>query len=510
MTAHDRALEIGAAAFDFGLTAAERRALDSHLASCAACRASLEGMADDARRLISRPVRRMAPARSAAVRATLERPRRAMSPAMVLVAAALLLLLAMAVAAVGAEIVRRLDESRLAIDPAPSGLATPGPSATAADAAGWTLAAVGSATGIPFEVAAIDVSAGRWIAVGARTCVATGEWTFDCTVPIASSADGITWSVVGQVPIATAYVPPTTGPEVGLVGVAVGPEGFVAVGYRREGGAQPVMVIPDGVAWWSADGTAWQPVALGDGARPSAVVRVADAWLIGGVVYGTGGPQGAIWRSVDGRSWTRSNAPAVTDVGGYVDTMEDPSAGGIRAFARNGSTVLAGGQVCADAGLPCVAAAWISTDGIAWQRVGPLAAVERIGGLAALGSGFVATASRCPMSGQCATVVLHSADGRTWTTVPGDLPETASLVSTGATAVLITIVDWNVVVRASSDGATWSLLGTASAPGQVLGGPVLVARDDGTVDLLLRYRQPGASDAGTDDRTVRWQVAPLR
>ena len=510
MTTHDRALEIGAAAFDFGLTAAERHALDGHLVSCAACRASLEGMADDARRIVSRPVHRMSPARSAAVRATLERPRRTMSPAMVLVAAVLLLLLGMAVAAVGAEIVRRLDESRLAIGPAPSGLTTPGPSSPAADGAGWTLAEVGSAAGIPFEVAAIDVSAGRWIAVGARTCVATGEWTFDCTAPVARSADGITWSVVGQVPIATAYVPPTSGPEVGLVGVAVGPDGFVAIGYHRAGDAQPVMAIPDGVAWSSADGTAWQPVTLGDGARPSAVVRVADAWLIGGVVHGAAGPQGAIWRSVDGRTWTRSNEPAVTDVGGYVDTGEDPGAGGIRAFARNGSTVLAGGQVCADTGLPCVAAAWVSDDGIAWQRVGPLPAAERIDGVAVLGSGFVATALRCPMSGQCATVVLRSADGRTWTTVPGDLPESASLVSTGATAVLVTLVDWNVVVRQSSDGATWSVLGTASAPGQVVGGPVLVARDDGIVDLLLRYRQPGASDDGTEDRTVRWQVAPVR
>ena len=268
MNAHDRALELAVARVDFSLTESEREALHRHLDACAQCRDDAEGVAEDARRLTSRPVHRLAPERSAAMRLSLERPRRRMSPAMVLVAAALLLVLGIATAAVGAEIVRRLEEPRLAVLPVPSvAIVSPAPSAGPAASpfvpTAWSLTDAGTlAPGLSFAPAAVASSELGWIAIGGRNCVKTGIRDeismYACASAAARSADGRAWTASGTVPYATNYAGPTSGPEAGIVGVAAGPEGFVAVGFARDGKAQPVMAIPDGAAWWSADGATWE------------------------------------------------------------------------------------------------------------------------------------------------------------------------------------------------------------------------------------------------------------
>jgi hypothetical protein len=511
MTTHVRAIEIGAAAFDFGLSAAERHALDSHLASCAACRASLEGMVDDARRITSRPVHRMAPARSAAVRATLGRPRRMMSPAMVLVGAVLLLLATIAAAAVGAEIVRRLDESRLAEEPVPS--AMPSPDAREGSRLAWALNSVGATAGIPFQATAVTTSELGWVAVGGMGCVEVGDFQYDCDARIARSSDGRTWETEA-IPITTRYSPPSSGPEAGMDDVAAGPDGFVAIGYGSVAGELGIR----GAAWWSADGLTWEMIPLGDGARPSTVFRAPDRWLIGGVVYGNlagasleaaDRPVGAIWTSRDGRTWTPIEDAAVFDVGGYVDTMEDPSSGGVLAFAWNGTTLVAGGQVCAEGGLPCTAAAWVSGDGTAWERVGSLPTGDEVEALQSVNGTFVAAARRCPANGDCATVILHSGDGRAWATVPGELRQNPTMTVSEDTLVLVTGEYRSVDIRASADGVTWALVGTVPAPERTnWGAPVLVARPDGRVDMLIRIDPLTEPDTEADVWTAAWEIAP--
>jgi hypothetical protein len=128
MTAHDRAVQLVAARLDFGLASDEREVLKRHLADCVRCRGEATAIADDARRLASRPVHVLAPERASAMRAALEGPCRTMSPAVVLLAAALLLLLGIAVVAAGASVVRLLDRDLAVI---------PTPSVAPASVAGW-------------------------------------------------------------------------------------------------------------------------------------------------------------------------------------------------------------------------------------------------------------------------------------------------------------------------------------------------------------------------------------
>jgi hypothetical protein len=427
---------------------------------------------------------------------------------MVLVAAALLLLLGIATAAVGAEIVRRLEEPRLAVLPAPSAVASALPTGVSPVAAAWEMHEVGSTPGIPFQAAAVASSGLGWIAIGDRSCVKTGEWTYDCAAAVARSDDGRAWSASGTLPYATNYVGPTSGPEAGIVGVAAGPEGFVAVGFARDGGAEPVMAIPDGATWWSPDGVTWERSLLGDGARPSVVFRTPDRWLIGGVVYRDSGPIGAIWTSTDGRTWTLLEDAATFDVGGYVDTAEDPGSGQIESIAWNGATLVAGGQVCADSGLPCVAAAWTSADGAGWERVSPLPAAGGMGNVVSANGTFVAIAHRCT-GNTCVALVFRSEDGRSWSEVPMDLPATAQIGSNGKTIVLVTGDYRSRDVLASADGAAWVNLGSVSAPEQAnWGSPVLVIRpeDVGVIDLLIRSDPVDPQESEADVWTALWEI----
>ena len=449
--------------------------------------------------------------RVAAMRLSLERPRRGMSTAMVLAVAALLLLAGVATAAVGAEIVRRLDETRLAVLPVPSAaIASPAPSGAPVEPslvpAAWTLTDAGTLMqGLPFAPAAVAGSAGTWVAVGGQSCVPAGEMIYDCAALIGRSNDGRTWDpAVVSVPIATGYFPPSSGPLAGMDDVAAGPDGFVAVGFGSVRGDRAVQ----GTAWWSADGRAWDAVRLGAGARPSAVFRAPDRWLIGGVIYRDEGPIGAIWNSSDGRTWTLVPEAATFDVGGYVDTMEDPASGGIRAFAWNGTTIVAGGQVCGEDGRPCVAAAWTSIDGTAWERVSQLPVGDWISDVVSVNGSFVGATERC-VDSACTSVVIRSVDGRAWSEVPMDLPETARIASTGTTIVLVAGDYGSLDVRASADGAAWTSLGSVSAPERVnWGAPVLVARPDGAIDLLIRIDPLDPQESEADVYTTTWTIVP--
>ena len=111
---------------------------------------------------------------------------------------------------------------------------------------------------------------------------------------------------------------PTSGPEAGLVDVAWGPPGYVAVGIALESSGAI------GGAWHSGDGLGWTRADLPDSrlARPTAVTWDGSSFIVVGVVETEGSPRAAVWLSADGRSWRRVPDGDAFDIGGYVDTGE--------------------------------------------------------------------------------------------------------------------------------------------------------------------------------------------
>jgi hypothetical protein len=365
--AHERALDLGAAAIDFDLALDERRELDGHLVGCGHCRDELEGLRDDARRLASRPRRAVPPSRVAAMTATLERRRSGWSPAMILLAATLLLLLGVATAAVGGAVLRGLERG-LEVEVRPS--LAPWQAADAEQQPmvglnGWTTTEAPSAfDGLGLFPQAIVEGDGAWVAAGVR-CNSLDRQD-ECEVTTAWSSDGSTWALTpGRIPLELSSGSAAEGPPVR--DAAGGSGGFVmALDSRTDG-------VDGGSAWWSADGRAWEATSLGPGSRPMAVVRTADGWLIGGSVTRDDGSFAAVWASSDGRTWVEVRDDADFRVGpADVDSTFDARTG-IQDMAASGGLVVATGMTCAEGetAIPCRGASWHSTDGRTWIATDP-------------------------------------------------------------------------------------------------------------------------------------------
>jgi hypothetical protein len=125
-----------------------------------------------------------------------------------------------------------------------------------------------------------------------------------------------------------------------VTGLTVGGPGYVAVGHDDLGGA----------VWTSVDGTSWERTEEGDfrGARLTATTETPA----GLVAAGFRGEAPAAWISLDGLTW----APA---------SGLDTEAGRISSVAATSYGVLAVGP--GDSG----AQTWISDDGRWWRPLGP-------------------------------------------------------------------------------------------------------------------------------------------
>jgi hypothetical protein len=513
MTTHDRVIELGAAAFDFRLTPRERDDLERHLATCSRCRGELEGMADDVRRLEARRGHRLSPSRAEAIRRSIERPASGFNPAMLLVAAALLLLATWAAATVGAQLLRQLDE-RLAVDLVPNPTTIPSPE-NAEPASAWQLTARGKvAEPIPFDPVAVVRTPTGWTAIGNRSCTGNQDLGFDCVIPIAASTTGEAWVPAGSIALGGPWLPPMSGPEIGALDAAAGPDGLVVVGFDVQGDAighdGVQRATTNGTAWWSSDGVTWEAQRLGDGARPATVIWSPSGWLIGGVRYGDTKPVGAIWTSVDGHSWTVVGDAAVNDIGGYVDTLEDPAAGGIHTFVVDGDLTVAGGQVCTENGLPCASAAWVSEDGLSWTRADALPTGDYVTDLVAVDDAFVAAVRVCTDGAECTTAILRSTDGRAWQTVAGPSGLNEAMAVSDGTLVLAAGEYRSLDVLVTADGLEWHPLGTVAAPDQAnWSPPILVARSGDKVDLLVRIDPVDDAESEADVWTGLWEIAPV-
>ena len=341
-------------------------------------------------------------------------------------------------------------------------------------------------TGHDALVTGVAVGPTSIVAVGQRVCADTATARARCWGQAWTSTDGSTWQSLDVTSSGLElgrYRPVLSGPEIGLDGVAYGPAGFLAFGRveTRADGQVPAV-------WRSEDGASWERLTADDaftrGTRLRTLLGAADGYLLGGVVYGRT-PRAAIWSSTDGQSWTRAHGSTddhTFDIGGYIDTMEDPLSGGVSAFALDPGTesdgasladgVLAVGQACAPAldkdpwawNGACEGQQWTSPDGLNWQT-GDMARSRGPGtAIAAVGDRLIVAAPVC--WDDCSSTLLLSDDGSRWDVAYGSPVggEVKALASMGGRFYALVAVPETfslgpatLALWSSGEGTEWAL-----------------------------------------------------
>ena len=266
-----------------------------------------------------------------------------------------------------------------------------------------------------------------------------------------------------------------SGPQIGMFDVAAGTPGIVAIGYA----ARPDL---EAVTWFSPDGVTWVRTALGD---PASVRINAVTWdgrqfvavgedrsqLKDWKDLASATARAAVWTSTDGRKWTRVPHTKTLDVGGFIDTMEDPITGGMRDVLASPGGLLAVGSVCQNDSGDCQPAAWTSPDGVSWQRTAGVPSVPGVlKAVATSGAGYVAVgAQSCAGSariqaGDCPALILTSPDGEAWTQ--------QSFEQSGDLRTITWIGDRYVATAPDGPGLLWTCEdGSSWVPAAVDGGP---------------------------------------
>ena len=461
MITHDRFLEFAAVKIDFPLAQNEREALERHLATCSACRAEAVALRADAQAIVNLPPRRLDPERADQILGN-ALVRKARRPNLRLVAlAALIALAALGALAVGAQLLRQSEKPPLAVIPPPSIAPSNVPAVPSGQLGPWTFdMPAEAATSLDGLAVALAESNGRLVAIGQPVCTNESE-TGDaqCVAAVRRSVDGLTWTPVRSAAFEFNEIFPTSGPQIGMLDIAGGPAGFVVIGYD---GAEQLRVA----VWTSPDGELWeyQPSSgVFAEARINAVAAGGPGWVIVGSVHRADGPRGAIWTSQDGRIWSRVADSPVFDVGGYFDTLEEPSSGSLRHLVADGDVIVAVGDICDDQGRECRAATWRSADGGAtWRRaVGPDAA-GALTDVIATGEGFVAFGRQCATEPPCVITLASSGDGTSWVSKPSlALPadaEVLAAVEVGGGIVAVSSRENGLIAMATRDGTTWEVL----------------------------------------------------
>jgi hypothetical protein len=150
-----------------------------------------------------------------------------------------------------------------------------------------------------------------------------------------------------------------------MTSVVVGGPGFVA-----GGSVGPELFDRHARFWTSADGVDWQPVADDEAAFANAEVRsitkVSDGFVAVGVVGAQHPVAAAAWTSSDGRKWTRLGEPAFED-GIAVSVIPAPFGGVVAVGSDIGRHN---------------AVAWTSPDGRHWTRAPDESSRQHPGGFA--------------------------------------------------------------------------------------------------------------------------------
>jgi hypothetical protein len=394
MIGHEAALDLAALAVDFVLSADERAVLDEHLARCLPCRRRALAFRADARDIAAAPVRPMPGVRADELLGSVLARSGPVSHAMRLaLLAAMIALLALGAAAVGAGLLRSHDSDLSIVPPVPAPEAETVPVDLSAGGEALTLTGDLRVRSQP-RVADDSIKYEPLLTKGTRLRVldgpvyASGYWWYRVSpyvledgrsVPVALSdgaTDGwvasaardgtrwidafdprllLSWHRVGEIPTVVDDV-------VGFAG------GYVAIES-----AAPHL-------WFSPDGIAWQEIALPSGPAATSTALSAEAWAL----------------ATDGQRML-----VVGDV--HQGCSETPSDG------RDPT----GDRVCT------TPASWLSTDGVTWRRSGPWGEVADVARLVAVwpvpSGGWDAVAASSSGERMRWRGLLYSADGLTWT-----------------------------------------------------------------------------------------------
>jgi hypothetical protein len=363
---------------------------------------------------------------------------------------------------------------------------TPSPAASATGTSGTgvgvhpTAGDVGSAfvsatlSGYPGQRGSVTVAS---MAATAGVTLAVG--TADGHPAIWRRASNGSWTLESTATLGT-----LTG-AAGLVSVAHGPAGWIAVGAASDGGATAPVVFA------SADGVRWQPLtALAGRAAAGTQFLGAAAGRAGYVVVGrrmAGGRTSAVlWYSADLRTWTADN-------NGGLD-------GRLQASTVNAVVATTGGFVAVGSH-GANQSMWVSSDGRHWDldyATPPAgAASATLRSVAATGTHVVAGGYAATSDGDIPVVVVSTDEGGHWHQVvlkaPSGLGVITALTATpnGFTAagVVGRRGSQHAVTWTSPDGLTWS------APTQAVGREITALTATGT-------KVTGTAEQGTTPTLV--------
>lgn len=305
--------------------------------------------------------------------------------------------------------------------------ATVGPTLTPAPDP-WTVSEAAGPAGVAPPVA---------IAISPRGAVIVGDRGFgdpitpaDPWATVYRSDDLRDWTTVSDPGLRLGDLVPLSGPVAGMVAVAAGPDGFVAVGTDLVGHDERDPVV--GLAWRSGDGRRWTPIPLPESgaARPVAVAWTGERYVVVGVRELPDAPRMGVWLSSDGIAWRRVADGPDFAIGGYIDTTEyhawagpadlvlDP-AGGLVAVGR---TCTAGRGWTGE--VRCSAVVWRSADGRSWSReVQPARLPGSVTGGAVLGDRVVLVGATADEHGNLGSGRVLLGAGDDWRVVePVGLP----------------------------------------------------------------------------------------
>jgi hypothetical protein len=217
----------------------------------------------------------------------------------------------------------------------------------------WTSASVEDAENA--AIAGVAAGDGLFVAVGERVAVASqDEYPSDAAVWV--STDGATWEAIDDPSFKGVAGDDTDGIGMfdrtqGMIDVAIGPLGVIAVGIDEASGA----------IWTSPDGRSWTQVRDGRlSAGPYALWRVI-AGGPGWVAVGEDGQgNGWVWLSDDGIDWS-----IITDDTFSFDRYGAPVA--LWDVVAHGDQLVAVGTIGYLDTLSLRNAVWVSDDGIDWE-----------------------------------------------------------------------------------------------------------------------------------------------